>query len=526
MKEIIFGIDLGTTNSCIAYMNQSTPVVIENPEGKKTTPSVVGFKKDNNHLQILIGEKAKRQMIINPNNTIYSVKRKMGGGMKYDIFDKQYSPEEISSDILRYLYDFASKKLGTNSNKVVITIPAYFNETQRQATIDAGKIAGLDVVKIINEPTAAALAYGLDKKDQKQTVLVYDLGGGTFDVSILKIGEKDHNGEAIFKVLATNGNKHLGGDDWDQVIMDEIISQIKNEYLIDVSKDKQAMQRIKDAAEKAKIELSSATSTKIDLPFLGKSRDGTPINFSCELTRDQFEQMTKFLLDQTKDPVMQAIKDANLNITDLNEVLLVGGSTRMPAVENLVRSLTCKEPNRTINPDEVVAIGASIQAGLISGDVTQITLDDITPLSLGTIDYHGDNVVVIPKNTSIPAKRTEPFTTVKDNQTSIRFQVTQGESKIGKENEIIGEFVIKGIREAPDGVPNIELTYSMDDNGILHCTAYDTDTNNEVSIDINTSNLTDDELNEKIRENERIRKEEQKRQEEAEKEYRNKTNFK
>ena len=525
MKEIIFGIDLGTTNSCIAYMNESTPIVIANPEGMKTAPSIVAFKKDGNRLQIIVGEKAKRQMITN-HNTIYSVKRKMGGGMKYDIFDKQYTPEEISSDILRYLYDFASKKLNTNSNKVIITVPAYFNETQRQATIDAGKIAGLDVIKIINEPTAAALAYGLDKKDQKQTVLVYDLGGGTFDVSILKIGDKDNNGETVFKVLATNGNKHLGGDDWDQVIMDEIISQIKNEYLIDVSKDKEIMQRIKDASEKAKIELSSATSTKIDLPFLSKTKDGTPINFSYELTRDQFEQTTKFLLDQTKDPVNQAINDAHLNVTDIDEVLLVGGSTRMPAVENLVRSLTGKEPNRTINPDEVVAIGAAVQGGLISGNVTKITLDDITPLSLGTIDYQGKNIVVIPKNTSIPVTLTQHFTTVEDNQSSIRFEVTQGESHIGKENEIIGEFVIKGIRKAPAGVPNIELTYTMNENGILHCTAYDADTNNEVSIDINTSNLTDDELNEKIKENERIRKEEQKRQEEAEKEYRNKTNFK
>ncbi|MBO7084842.1 Hsp70 family protein [bacterium] len=308
--------------------------------------------------------------------------------------------------------------------------------------------------------------------------------------------------------------------------MDEIISQIKNEYLIDVSKDKEIMQRIKDAAEKAKIELSSATSTKIDLPFLSKTKDGTPINFSYELTRDQFEQMTKFLLDQTKDPVNQAINDAHLNVTDIDEVLLVGGSTRMPAVENLVRSLTGKEPNRTINPDEVVAIGAAVQGGLISGNVTQITLDDITPLSLGTIDYQGKNIVVIPKNTSIPVTLTQPFTTVEDNQSSIRFEVTQGESNIGKENEIIGEFVIKGIRKAPAGVPNIELTYTMNENGILHCIAHDEDTGNEISIDINTSNLTDDELNEKIKENERIRKEEQKRQEEAEKEYRNKTNFK
>ena len=525
MKEIIFGIDLGTTNSCIAYMDGTTPVVIANPEGMKTTPSVVAFKKDNDYLQIIVGEKAKRQMITNP-NTIYSVKRKMGGGMKYDIFDKQYTPEEISSHILRYLYDFASKKLNTASNKVVITVPAYFNETQRQATIDAGKIAGLDVVKIINEPTAAALAYGLDKKNEPQTIVVYDLGGGTFDVSILKIGGQNGKGDVIFKVLATNGNKHLGGDDWDQVIMDDIVSQIKNEYLIDVSKDKNIMQRIKDAAEKAKIELSSATSTKIDLPFLGKTKDGTIINFACELTRDQFEQMTKFLLDQTIDPVKQAISDAHLTITDINEVLLVGGSTRMPAVENLVRELTGKEPNRTINPDEVVAVGAAIQGGMASGDIIQITLDDITPLSLGTINYLGQNIVVIPKNTPIPVTLTQPFTTVEDNQTTICFRVTQGESQIGEENEIIGELTIKGIRKAPAGVPNIELTYTMNENGILHCNAFDIDTENEVSIDINTSNLTEEELNKKTKENAQIRNEEQKRQEEAEKEYRAKTSFK
>ena len=525
MKKIIFGIDLGTTNSCIAYVNGSTPVVIENPEGMKTTPSVVAFKKDNNHLQIIVGEKAKRQMIVNP-NTISSVKRSMGSIKKFTIFDKQYTPEEISGDILRYLYDFAAKKLNTTSNQVVITVPAYFNEIQRQATIDAGKIAGLDVVKIINEPTAAALAYGLDKKDQKQTILVYDFGGGTFDVSILEMNGTNKNGDANFKVLATNGNKHLGGDDWDQVLMNEIISQIKNEYLLDLSNDKAALQRIKDAAEKAKIELSSSTSTKVDLPFLAKTKDGTPVNFTCEFTRDQFEQMTKFLLDQTVDPVKQAINDAHLTINDINEVLLVGGSTRMPAVETLVRNITGKEPNRTINPDEVVAVGAAVQAAMLTGDITDITLDDITPLSLGTIDYQGKNVVVIPKNTTIPAKRMQSFTTVKDNQTAIRFKVTQGENTIGDENEILGEFTIKGIREAPAGEPNIELTYSMDDNGILHCTAYDTDTNNEVSIDINTSNLTDEELDRITKENNRIRKEAEKHQKESEREYQDKTKFK
>lgn len=525
MKKIIFGIDLGTTNSCIAYMNGTTPIVIENPEGMKTTPSVVAFKKDSNSLQIIVGEKAKRQMIVNP-NTIISVKRTMGSGKKFFIFDKQYTPEEISGDILHYLYDFAAKKLNTTSNQVVITVPAYFDETQRQATIDAGKIAGLDVVKIINEPTAAALAYGLDKKDQKQIILVYDLGGGTFDVSILGMNGKGKEGAASFQVLATNGNKHLGGDDWDQVLMDEIVSQIKNQYLIDLSKDKTAMQRIKDAAEKTKIELSSSTSAKVDLPFIAKTRDGTPVNFSCEFTRDQFEQMTKFLLDQTIDPVKQAINDAHLNINDINEILLVGGSTRMPAVETLVRNLTGKEPNRTINPDEVVAVGAAVQAAMLAGDINDIMLDDITPLSLGTIDYHGNNVVVIPKNTIIPAKRTEPFTTVEDNQTSIRFQVTQGESPIGKENQVIGEFVIKGIREAPAGVPNIQLTYSMDDNGILHCTAYDVDTNNEVSIDINTSNLTPEELNRILTENKKLHEKEEKEKKQAEKEYKTKTSFK
>ena len=308
--------------------------------------------------------------------------------------------------------------------------------------------------------------------------------------------------------------------------MDEVVSQIKNEYLIDVSKDKSCMQRIKEASEKAKIELSSSTSTRIDLPFLTKTKDGTAVNFSWEFTRDQFEQMTKFLLDQTIDPVKQAISDAHLNITDISEVLLVGGSTRMPAVETLVRNLTGKEPNRSINPDEVVAIGAAVQGAMLAGNITDIILDDITPLSLGTIDYQGKNIVVIPKNTIIPVTLTQPFTTVEDNQTSIVFKVTQGESLIGKENIIIGEFTIKGIRKAPAGVPDIQLTYRMDDNGILHCTAYDVDTNNEVSIDINTSNLTDEELNEKIREAEKIKREEQQRQEKVEEEYRANTSFK
>ena len=506
MKDIIFGIDLGTTNSCIAYVDHSTPVVIENKEGKKTTPSVVAFKKIDGHIEVEVGEKAKNQLISNPNATVASVKRSMGSGKKYLIYDHQYTPEEISGDILRYLYNFASQKLHTTSNKVVITVPAYFDEVQRQATIDAGKIAGLNVVKIINEPTAAALAYGINKKNEKQIVLVYDLGGGTFDVSILQIGNKDKNGNAIFEVLATNGNKHLGGDDWDQVVMDDIVNQIQNEYLVDLRNNKQAMQRIKEAAEHAKIELSSSENTHISLPFIGKTKNGVAINFECDLSRKKFNQMTKFLLDQTIDPVKEAIASAKITIADLNEVLLVGGSTRMPAVDELVKQLTGREPNRSINPDEVVAIGAAIQGAMIAGDIVDIILDDITPLSLGTIVVGDRNVVIVPKNTPIPFEITSSFTTAYDDQTAIKFRVTQGERLMGKDNIILGDFTLKNIPPALAGEPEITVTYAMNENGILHVKAFDEQTHQEISTDIeNSSNLSDDEINKIMKEAEENR---------------------
>ena len=509
MKDIILGIDLGTTNSCVAYMDGTTPVVIENPEGKRTTPSIVAFKGD----QIIVGDGAKRQMITNP-NTIISVKRSMGTDKKFDINGKEYTPEQISADILSYIRAFAEKKLGRKIDKAVITVPAYFNDSQRNATKNAGKIAGLEVMRIINEPTAAALAYGLNKKDKEQKILVYDLGGGTFDVSILDMAD------GTFEVKATNGDTHLGGDDWDEVIINWLVDYAKKEYSTDLTKDKMAMQRLKDAAEKAKIELSGVTETQIVLPFIGMSANG-PINIEKTITRAEFEKMTKPLLDRTIVPVENALKDAKMTASDINEVLLVGGSTRMPAVQALVKKITGKEPNRSINPDEVVAIGAAIQGGVLAGDVKDILLLDVTPLSLGIETEGGISTTVISRNTTIPVSKSQIFSTAVDNQPEVDVHVVQGERKMARDNKSLGVFKLGGIEPAPRGVPQIQITFNIDANGILNVTAKDLKTNKENTITINdASGLKQEEIDRMIKEAEENREKDEKEKEEAETRYR------
>ena len=509
MKDIILGIDLGTTNSCVAYMDGSTPVVIENPEGKRTTPSIVAFKGE----QIIVGDGAKRQMITNP-NTIISVKRSMGTDKKFDINGKEYTPEQISADILSYIRSFAEKKLGRKIDKAVITVPAYFNDSQRNATKNAGKIAGLEVMRIINEPTAAALAYGLNKKDKEQKILVYDLGGGTFDVSILDMAD------GTFEVKATNGDTHLGGDDWDEAIIKWLVDYAKSEYNTDLSKDKMAMQRLKDAAEKAKIELSGVTETQIVLPFIGISNNG-PINIERTITRAEFEKMTKPLLDRTIIPVENALKDAKMTSSDINEVLLVGGSTRMPAVQALVKKITGKEPNRSINPDEVVAIGAAIQGGVLAGDVKDILLLDVTPLSLGIETEGGISTTVIARNTTIPVSKSQIFSTAVDNQPEVDVHVVQGERKMARDNKSLGVFKLGGIEPAPRGVPQIQITFNIDANGILNVTAKDLKTNKENTITINdASGLKQEDIDRMIKEAEENREKDEKEKEEAETRYR------
>lgn len=488
-SNLIIGIDLGTTNSCVGVMESGKPVVLENPEGKRTTPSVVAFKGQ----ELIIGDAAKRQMVTNK-NTISSIKRLMGTNQKVDVDGKSYTPEEISAKILGYLKSYAEKKLGHKVTKAVITVPAYFNDSQRQATKNAGKIAGLEVERIVNEPTAAALAYGLDKAEKEQKILVYDLGGGTFDVSVLDIGH------GTFEVLSTSGDNHLGGDDWDQKIIDWLLEEIRNEFSLDLKNDKMALQRLKDAAEKAKIDLSGVNSTQIMLPFLSMV-NGQPISVEKTLTRSHFENLTKELLDRTMKPVEDAISEAKITKSDLHQVLLVGGSTRMPAVQELVKKLSGKDPNLTINPDEVVALGAAVQGGVLSGDVKDILLLDVTPLTLGIETLGGVATPLIKRNTTIPVSKSQIFSTAADNQPAVDVHVVQGERPMASQNKSLGNFNLSGIEPAPKGMPQIQITFSIDANGILNVSAKDLKTNKENTITINdASGLSESEVERMVKE--------------------------
>ena len=506
-KEKIIGIDLGTTNSVVAIMDGKDTIVLENPAGKRTTPSVVAWKGG----ERIVGEIAKRQLETNP-DSISSIKRLMGTNqkvkVKVDNKEQEFTPEQISGFILTYLKEYAEKKIGSKIEKAVITVPAYFNNDQREATKVAGKIAGLDVVRIINEPTAAALSYGIDKKDKEQKILVYDLGGGTFDVSILDLSD------GTFEVLATSGDNHLGGDDWDNVIVDWIKEKIKKENNFDVSKDKMAISRLKEAAEKAKIELSGSDSTTINLPFLAITDNG-PLNVELELTRSEFEKMTAHLVDRTRKPIMDALKEANLKPSDLDEVLLVGGSTRIPAVQKMVEQTLSKAPNRSINPDEVVAIGAAIQGGVLAGDVSDVLLLDVTPLTLGIVT-EGDIIApLIKRNTTIPVTKSQVFSTAVDNQTEVSIVVVQGEREVLEGNKELGRFNLSGIDPAPRGVPQIEVSFSIDVNGITTVTAKDKKNNKEATITIqNSTRLSDEEIDKMIKDAEEHKEEDKKRKEE------------
>jgi len=488
-KNFIIGIDLGTTNSCVAVMEGDKPKVLETPEGKRTIPSVVAYKNG----EFIIGDNAKRQMITNK-DTIVSIKRKMGTTEKVKLGDKDYSPEEISAKILAYIKSYAEAKLGGTVTKAVITVPAYFNDAQRNATKVAGKIAGLEVERIVNEPTAAALAYGLDKLDKEQKILVYDLGGGTFDVSLLDMAG------GTFQVLATSGDNKLGGDDWDQKIIDWLVDEAKTEFSINLANDKMAMQRLKDAAEKAKIDLSGQLETEIMLPYLSMGPSG-PINLMRKLTRAQFEKMTSDLLERTKKPVEDAIKESGLGLDEINQVLLVGGSTRMPQVYDLVKSLTKKEPNRTINPDEVVAMGAAVQGGVLTGDVNDVLLLDVTPLTLSIETMGGVATPIIKRNTTIPVSKSQVFSTAVDNQPAVDIHVVQGERPMAADNKSLGNFQLSGIDPAPRGVPQIEITFNIDANGIIKVTAVDKKTNKEANIEIKGSGaLSEEEINRMVKE--------------------------
>ena len=505
MSKII-GIDLGTTNSCVAVMEGGEPVVIANSEGARTTPSVVAFKKDGERL---VGQVAKRQAVTNPDRTIISIKREMGSDYKVSIDDKSYTPQVISSMVLQKLKADAESYLGETVTQAVITVPAYFNDSQRQATKDAGKIAGLEVLRIINEPTAAAFAYGMDKEtDQK--VMVYDLGGGTFDVSILDIGD------GVFEVLATNGDTRLGGDDFDNKIIDYLVAEFKKENGIDLSADRTAMQRLKEAAEKAKIELSGVTSSNINLPFITADSTG-PKHMDITLTRAKFNELTADLVERTMGPTRNALRDAGLSASDIDKVLMVGGSSRIPAVNDAVKALIGKDPHKGINPDECVAIGAAIQAGVLAGDVKDIVLLDVTPLSLGIETMGGVCTRLIERNTTIHTKKSQIFSTAADGQTSVDIHVLQGERQMAKDNKTLGNFMLTGIAPAPRGVPQIEVTFDIDANGIVNVSAKDLGTGQEQKITITSStNLSDDDIDKAVKEAEKFAEEDKKRKDEIE----------
>ena len=503
----IIGIDLGTTNSCVSVMEGGEPVVIPNAEGNRTTPSVVAFSKNGERL---VGQIAKRQAVTNPDNTVISIKRKMGTSDKVKIEGDDFSPQEISAMILQKLKADAENYLGTTVTKAVITVPAYFSDSQRQATKDAGKIAGLEVLRIINEPTAAALAYGMDKEDQDQKIMIYDLGGGTFDVSILDIGD------GVFEVLATNGDTHLGGDDFDNAIIDYLVDEFKKSQGIDLKQDKMAMQRLKEAAEKAKIELSGMQQTQINLPFITADSSG-PKHLDVSLSRSKFEELIHDLVEKTAGPVRQALQDAGITADKLHKVLLVGGSTRVPAVQEMVKKITGKEADKGINPDECVAIGAAIQGGVLSGDVKDLVLLDVTPLSLGIETYGGVFTKLIERNTTIPTKKSQVFSTAGDGQTSVEVHVLQGEREMAAYNKTLGRFQLTGIPPAPRGVPQIEVTFDIDANGIVHVSAKDQASGNEQKVSITAStNLSEDDINQAIKDAEAHAAEDKKRKEEIE----------
>jgi len=501
----IIGIDLGTTNSCVSVMEGNEAKVITNPEGNRTTPSVVSFKDG----EIVVGEAAKRQAVTNK-DTISSIKRLMGSSEKVEAAGKKYTPQEISAMILQYMKKYAEAYLGETVTKAVITVPAYFNDAQRQATKDAGKIAGLEVERIINEPTAAALAFGIDKTDKEQKVLVFDLGGGTFDVSILDLAD------GTFEVLATAGDNHLGGDDFDAVVVDWMVDEFKKQYGIDLKQDRMALQRMKEAAEKAKKDLSSMVQAHISLPFISANSSG-PLHFETDLTRAKFDQMTKHLVDRTVGPVKQALKDAGLTPNDIDQVLLVGGSTRMISVQEAVKNELGKEPNKSVNPDEVVAMGAAIQGGVISGDVKDVLLLDVTPLSLGIETLGGVMTVLIPRNTTIPTSKAQIFSTAADNQPAVDIHVLQGERPMAADNKTLGNFQLTGIAPARRGIPQIEVKFDIDVNGIVHVSALDKGTNKKQEITItNSSGLSDAEIEKMVKEAEDNKAQDDKRKEEIE----------
>ena len=505
MSKII-GIDLGTTNSCVSVMEGGQPTVIANAEGSRTTPSVVAFTKDGERL---IGQVAKRQAVTNPDRTVISIKREMGTTYKVNIDGKQYTPQDISAMILTKMKETAESYLGEKVSQAVITVPAYFNDSQRQATKDAGRIAGLEVLRIINEPTAASLAYGLDK-EENQKILVYDLGGGTFDVSILDIGD------GVFEVLSTNGNTRLGGDDFDQRIIDYVAEQFKKENGIDLKQDKIAAQRLKEAAEKAKIELSGTTTANINLPFITADATG-PKHLDITLTRAKFDELTADLVDATVEPMRKALKDAGLSVDQINKVILVGGSTRIPAVQEAVKKVTGKEPFKGINPDECVAIGAAIQGGVLGGEVKDVLLLDVTPLSLGLETEGHIFTKLIERNTTIPTSKSQVFSTAADGQTTVEIHVLQGERQMAYDNKTLGRFQLTGIAPAPRGVPQIEVTFSIDNNGIVNVSAKDKATGNEQQITITAStNLTEEEINQRVKEAEEFAEQDKKRKEEVE----------